>query len=165
MKEPATPPPADVDRLIADVVRASSKVHWCLSRWESDEQACREEAAAIAALRAAFESAVPRQPSAVAPSRADGDPDAAPGERAPAPAGLPPPGVELRFEGTQLLEAVGHGRFHLEQMSANHWWAVFEAEGRRVDVWLHAKGTIQATFESVEVGGGPPVSTAPIEPT
>jgi hypothetical protein len=152
MTEFANPQPADVDRLIADVVRASSKVHWCRSRWESDEQACREEAAAIAALRAAFESAVPRPPPAAA-LRAGGEPGAvaadAPGE---APAGLPPPGVELRFEGQQLLEAVGHGRFHLEQMSANHWWAVFEAGGRRVDVWLHAKGTINATFESVQTG-------------
>ena len=153
MNAPGNPEPPDVDRLIADVVRASSKVHWCRSRWESDEQACRDEAAAIAALRTAYERAAPRPPPA-------GDAFGTGKAHAGYPA-LPKPGVELRFDGTQLLEAVGHGRFHLEQMSANHWWMVFEAEGRRVDVWLHAKGTIQATFESVETGppAAPPVDT------
>jgi hypothetical protein len=150
MKEPGTHEPPDVDRLIADVVRASSKVHWCRSRWESDEQACREEAAAIAALRAAFQQATPRPPAppAIPSALASGDDVAAPAPPAQAP-------IDLRFDGSQLLEAVGRGRFHLEQMSANHWWAVLEAEGRRVDVWLHAKGSIQATFESVETGPPP----------
>jgi hypothetical protein len=132
---------ADVDRLIANVVRASSKVQWCRARWESDEQARLEEEAAVAALRAAFETDAAAKvplPASSWSSAVPAGPHAPTGE------------LELRCEGTQLLEVVGTGRIHLEQMSHNHWWVVLEAGGRRVDVWLHAGGRITATFETQE---------------
>jgi hypothetical protein len=129
----------DIERLIANLVRAASKVQWCRARWEPDDQASQEEAAAVAALRAAFEQ------------EAASTRTAAP--RVPRPA-LPAAGnesaLEVRCEGSQLMEVVGRGKVHLAPMSNNHWWMVLEAEGQRVDVWLHASGRITATFETDE---------------
>jgi hypothetical protein len=138
MSSPADSERPDIDRLIANVVRASSKVQWCRARWESDEQASKEEAAAVAALRAAFA----KDAAASAPAK-----------RVEHPAGQPnrtEQTLEVRCEGSQLLEVVGRGQVHLEQMSNNHWWMVLEAAGQRVDVWLHASGRITATFETDE---------------
>jgi len=129
----------DIDRLIANVVRASSKVQWCRARWESDEQASKEEAAAVAALRAAFaKDAAASAPAVRRIERTAGESNDA------------DPTLEVRCEGPQLLEVVGRGKVHLEQMSSNHWWMVLEADGQRVDVWLHASGRITATFETDE---------------
>jgi hypothetical protein len=139
MSLPADNERPDIDRLIANVVRASSKVQWCRARWESDEQASKEEAAAVAALRAAF--AMDAAASLPSPKRIE------------RPAGEPTDAeqtLEVRCEGSQLLEVVGRGQVHLEQMSNNHWWMVLEAAGQRVDVWLHASGRITATFETDE---------------
>jgi hypothetical protein len=136
MSSPADAERPDIDRLIANVVRASSKVQWCRARWESDEQASKEEAAAVAALRAAFAKDAEASAPAVRVERAEGDPNET------------EPTLEVRCEGSQLLEVVGRGKVHLEQMSNNHWWMVLEAEGQRVDVWLHASGRITATFET-----------------
>jgi hypothetical protein len=138
MSSPADAERPDIDRLIANVVRASSKVQWCRARWESDEQASKEEAAAVAALRAAFAKDAAASAPAVRVERAEGDPSDT------------GPTLEVRCEGSQLLEVVGRGKVHLEQMSNNHWWMVLEAEGQRVDVWLHASGRITATFETDE---------------
>ena len=129
----------DIDRLIANVVRASSKVQWCRARWESDEQASKEEAAAVAALRAAFAKDAAASAPAVRHI-----------ERAAGESSDTEPTLEVRCEGSQLLEVVGRGKVHLEQMSSNHWWMVLEAAGQRVDVWLHASGRITATFETDE---------------
>jgi len=129
----------DIDRLIANVVRASSKVQWCRARWESDEQASKEEATAVAALRAAFAKDAAASAPAVRHI-----------ERAAGESSDTEPTLEVRCEGSQLLEVVGRGKVHLEQMSSNHWWMVLEAAGQRVDVWLHASGRITATFETDE---------------
>ena len=57
-----------------------------------------------------------------------------------------PPEVRTNDDGT-LDEVVGRGYFHLEQMSATHWWMAFESGGRRVHVNLHSKATIKANAE------------------
>ena len=106
----------DIDRLIANVVRASSKVQWCRARWESDEQASKEEATAVAALRAAFAKDAAASAPAVRHI-----------ERAAGESSDTEPTLEVRCEGSQLLEVVGRGKVHLEQMSSNHWWMVLEA--------------------------------------
>jgi hypothetical protein len=117
---------AALEQLLAEFARASSNVSRRQARWESDGQARREEESARAALCRALER----------------------------PALVPPEGAAVpmrtRSDGGELAEVVGSGRFHLERMSANNWWLVFEAEGRRIDVWLRAGGKISATFESDE---------------
>ena len=135
---------AALDRLIADLVRASCKVSRHQARWESDEQARSEERAARAALCEALE----RQAPAAA---TDAEPVAASEPTAE--------WIRTRDEGEELVDVAGVGRFHLERMSANNWWLVLEAEGRRVDVWLRAGGRISATFESEEAVNGESNST------
>ncbi len=46
-----------------------------------------------------------------------------------------------------LDELVGVGHFHLEQMSATHWWMLLETEVGCVHVNLQSKATIKAYFE------------------
>lgn len=38
----------------------------------------------------------------------------------------------------------GKAHFHLEQMSATHWWMALELDKQRIDINLHSKATIKA---------------------
>jgi hypothetical protein len=59
----------------------------------------------------------------------------------------PPPEVRLNPDGT-LDEIVASGAsVHLEQMAGNKWWLEVEAGGKRVSVWLTAKGKIGVYYE------------------
>lgn len=58
-----------------------------------------------------------------------------------------PPEIRLNADKT-LDEVVAENcTFHLEQLDFNHWWFAVECGGKRVAVWLHAKGKITATYE------------------
>jgi hypothetical protein len=48
--------------------------------------------------------------------------------------------------------------FHLEQMSAGHWWLGFEAAGRRWCLNFHARGKIAARIEDDGPGESPPIA-------
>lgn len=39
-------------------------------------------------------------------------------------------------------------QFHLEQMSATHWWMAVECGGKRVHINLHSRATIKASAET-----------------
>lgn len=60
-----------------------------------------------------------------------------------------------------LDEIVATGCYvHVERMDNNVFWMCVEADGRRIDVWLRARGTIKA---HVEENGRPsdPTGTSP----
>lgn len=61
--------------------------------------------------------------------------------------------LEVRTVGDGALdEVVGHGPYHLEQMSDGHWWMRFEdAGGAYADVNLTARGKIKATVEQSDM--------------
>jgi hypothetical protein len=61
-----------------------------------------------------------------------------------------PPEVRLHKDGTLDEIVVTNGYFHLEQMDHNHWWLVCESGGVSVNVNLHAKGKITATYHKDE---------------
>lgn len=52
-----------------------------------------------------------------------------------------------RDDSGELDEIVGYGEFHVEQMSASHWWLRFEANAEAVIVNLSSKGKIKAIAE------------------
>ena len=55
--------------------------------------------------------------------------------------------TEVRLANDELDEVVGKDvDAHLEQMDYNHWWLCIG----NVNVWLHAKGKITATYEEQE---------------
>ncbi len=57
----------------------------------------------------------------------------------------PPLPPEVRYDTKGALdEVVGEGKFHLEQMSATHWWMCFESANRGVHVNLNSRGVIKA---------------------
>jgi len=56
---------------------------------------------------------------------------------------------EIRNKGGSLDEVFAEGcTFHLEQMSATHWWMAVECGGKRVHINLHSRATIKASAET-----------------
>lgn len=56
---------------------------------------------------------------------------------------------EVREKGGALDEVCAtNATFHLEQMSATHWWMAVECGGKRVQVNLHSKAAIKGFAET-----------------
>lgn len=60
--------------------------------------------------------------------------------------------LEVRLNKDETLdEVVCDGAFvHLEQMDFNQWWLVVTKGKKSVNVWLTAKGRINAEYEDAE---------------
>lgn len=90
---------------------------------------------------------VDSSPSLSAPDRASGD-----------------GGIEIRCNADESLDEVCAANFHLEQMSATHWWMAIDDARGSVHVNLHSKATIKA-FVDDERATAPSIGqAAPITP-
>lgn len=55
--------------------------------------------------------------------------------------------IEIRLNPDGSMDEVCAPGFHLEQMSATHWWMCIESDRGSVHVNLHSKATIKANVD------------------
>lgn len=116
---PAEPvAPAEFEKALTHVCMTLHRYNAAMSRGDMDTEALMMEH--IRAYKAAMALAAPKAPTE--------------------------PEIRRNEDGT-LDEVVATGQYHLEQMSATHWWMAVQYPGGRVTVNLHSKATIKGYAE------------------